>query len=126
MSAVNTRSKSKTIEDVLAGIEELRPLIEENAAKGEADRQVPDEVISALEGTGALSITTPKRFGGLELTLEDKLAVSAAVGRIDGSTAWCVGLINVCAWLASLLPDSAQQKIWGANPDAHVAGVLNP
>jgi alkylation response protein AidB-like acyl-CoA dehydrogenase len=127
MSAVNTKSKSpESVEDILAAIEEIEPLIAENAAKGETDRRVPDEVVKALEGTGALSVTTPKRFGGLELTLEDKLAVSAAVGKIDGSTAWVVGLINVCAWLASLLPESGQQKIWGENANAHVAGVLNP
>jgi alkylation response protein AidB-like acyl-CoA dehydrogenase len=35
-------------------------------------------------------------------------------------------LINVCAWLAGLFPDRAQQDVWGANPDAWVAGSLAP
>ncbi len=37
-----------------------------------------------------------------------------------------VALINVCNWMAGTLADQAQQDIWGANPDAKVAGVLSP
>jgi alkylation response protein AidB-like acyl-CoA dehydrogenase len=35
-------------------------------------------------------------------------------------------LINVCAWLASLFPERAQQDVWGDNRDAWVAGSLAP
>jgi alkylation response protein AidB-like acyl-CoA dehydrogenase len=35
-------------------------------------------------------------------------------------------LINVCAWLTALFPERAQQDVWGANPDAWVAGSLAP
>ena len=47
-------------------------------------------------------------------------------GRGCGSTAWVASLINVCAWLAALFPDRAQRDVWGAKPDAWIAGSLNP
>jgi len=126
MSAVKTKTKPQTVEDVLANIEAIRPILEENSAQAQEDRQVPKASIDALEEAGALRVTTPKRFGGLELSLADKIAVSAAVGESDGSTAWVTALINVCNWMAALLPEQGQQDIWGDNPNAKVAGVLNP
>lgn len=38
-----------------------------------------------------------------------------------GSTAWVVALTNVCNWMASVLPDQAQQDIFGDNHE--VAGA---
>jgi 3-hydroxy-9,10-secoandrosta-1,3,5(10)-triene-9,17-dione monooxygenase len=69
-------------------------------------------------------VTVPRRFGGYEMTIREKLEVSAAVAEACGSTGWVVALTNVCHWMASVLPDQAQQDIFGANPDAKVAGVL--
>jgi alkylation response protein AidB-like acyl-CoA dehydrogenase len=105
----------------------LRPLLERNAADAEAMRRIPQENIDALQDAGLLKVTVPRRFGGYEVPVGTKIAVSEAVGRNTcGSTAWVTALINVCNWMASLLPEQGQQDIWGENPDALVAGVLNP
>ena len=104
----------------------LRPVIERNAAKGEADRRIADESIDALVEAGLFKITVPRRFGGYEVDIRTKLEVSAAVTEGDGATGWVLALINVCHWLVGLYRDQAQQDIFGADPDARVCGVLAP
>jgi alkylation response protein AidB-like acyl-CoA dehydrogenase len=105
----------------------LRPLFERNAVEAEETRRIPQENIDALRGAGLLKVTVPRRFGGYEVPVRTKIAVSEAVGRTTcGSTAWVTALINVCNWMGALLPEQGQADIWGNNPDALIAGVLNP
>ncbi|MEV7043564.1 acyl-CoA dehydrogenase family protein [Amycolatopsis sp. NPDC051061] len=115
-----------TADQVLARIAELQPLLEKNAAQGEADRRVVEESITALTDAGAFKIAQPRRYGGYGLPVRAMLDVSSAVAEADGGTAWVVALSNVCAWLAGLFSVQAQDDIWGANPDAKVSGVLAP
>ena len=68
----------------------------------------------------------PQRFGGYQTSIRTYIEVMAEVGRGCGSTAWVASLINVCAWLAGLFPERAQQDVWGADRDAWVAGSLAP
>jgi len=50
----------------------------------------------------------------------------AELGRGCGSTAWVASLINVCAWLAALFPERAQQDVWGGGPESWASGSLAP
>ncbi len=105
---------------------ELQPLLARNAARTEADRRVPDENIEAIREAGLFKLMIPKRLGGYETTIKTKMEVSATLAEACGSTAWVTALTNVCAWLVGTLPDQAQQDVFGADPDARVAGVLVP
>lgn len=104
----------------------LQPLLREHAAKTEADRRVPDEVIDAIAAAGLFKLGTPKRYGGHEAGARAMLDTSAALAEGDGSTAWVVTLVNVCNWLTGLFPAQAQDDVFGADPDARVTGVLSP
>ena len=68
----------------------------------------------------------PKRLGGYETTIKTQLEVTAALGEACGSTAWVAALTNVCAWFTGLFFDQAQRDVFGADPDARVAGVFAP
>ena len=126
MTTAPTSLEAPTLQALLERIEQTRPVLERNTAQTEADRRVPQENIDALAAAGAFKVTVPRRYGGYEMTLREKLEVSAAVAESCGSTAWVVALTNVCNWAAGLLPEQAQQEIFGDTPDARVAGVLNP
>jgi alkylation response protein AidB-like acyl-CoA dehydrogenase len=126
MATIDTAQKVPTLEQLLERVDEIAPILERNAARTEADRRVAQENIDALAAAGVFKVTVPRRFGGYEMTVREKLEVSARVGETCGSTGWVVALINVCNWMAGVLPERAQQDIFGANPDARVAGVLNP
>ncbi len=122
----STGTEVPTIEQILARIADSHPLLERNAAQGEADRRVVEESITALTDIGAFKIAQPRRYGGYGLPVRAMLDVSAAVAEADGGTAWVVTLSNVCTWLTGLFSRQAQDDIWAANPDARVTGVLAP
>jgi alkylation response protein AidB-like acyl-CoA dehydrogenase len=115
-----------TPDELIRRAVDLQPLLAKNAARTEADRRVPEENIDAIREAGLFKLMIPKRLGGHETTIKTKMEVSAALAEGCGSTAWVTGLTNVCAWLVGTLPDQAQQDVFGADPDARVAGVLAP
>ena len=126
MTTAPTSLEVPSLEELLLRIEETKPTLAANVDQTEADRRIVQANIDALTDAGAFRVTIPRRFGGYEMTIREKLEVSAAVAEACGSTGWVVALTNVCNWMASVLPDQGQQDIFGANPDAKVAGVLNP
>ncbi|MFD6224395.1 acyl-CoA dehydrogenase family protein [Nocardia asteroides] len=123
-TAANNRIE--TIEDVLARIKELTPLIRKNAAEGESARRVSEETIDALKEAGAFRILVPRRVGGLETSSRALLDVSSAIAEADGGAAWVAMLSNTNAWLAALKGGSDFEEMYAASPDLIVAGVLAP
>jgi alkylation response protein AidB-like acyl-CoA dehydrogenase len=113
-------------EEAVARAVALQSLLREHAARTEADRRIPQEVIDALVEAGLFKVAVPKRYGGYEAGMRAMLDASAAVAEGDGSAAWVVALTNVCAWLTGLFPEQAQDEVFGADPDARVSGVLAP
>ena len=118
--------QTPTLPELLARIEEISPILAEHVDETEEGRRLPEANVRALAGAGAFKVTAPRRYGGYEMTIREKLEVSGAVAEACGSSAWVVALINVCNWMAGTLPEEGRQDIFGANPEARVAGVLNP
>ncbi|CDJ99309.1 MULTISPECIES: acyl-CoA dehydrogenase family protein [Micrococcales] len=112
------------ISALLERIDEIRPLIEKNAAQGEAERRVSQESIDALEAIGAFRVTQPAKYGGYEGDSRAQVDVGAAVGKGDGGTAWVVALTNIANWLTALYPEKAQDDVWGEDRNAKVSVVL--
>jgi 3-hydroxy-9,10-secoandrosta-1,3,5(10)-triene-9,17-dione monooxygenase len=117
---------TQTIDGLLERIAAIRPILQKNAQQTEDDRRVVDENITALKEAGAFKIMVPKRYGGWEADIRTKLEVSREVAMGCGSTAWVTALMNVCAFFVGCMNEQAQDDVWGANPDARIAGVLNP
>jgi len=113
-------------EELIRRATELQPLLARNAAQAETDRRIPEENIEAMREAGLFKLMIPKRLGGYETTIKTQLEVTAALGEACGSTAWVAALTNVCAWFTGLFCDQAQQDVFGADPDARVAGVFAP
>lgn len=126
MSTTATKAKAYSAVELLDRVEQILPIIERNGPEADTERRIPEESIRALKDAGLFKITVPRRFGGYEVPVWTKMQVSAAVAAGDGSTAWVLTLINVCNWAVGLFSDEAQHDVWGENPDARVAGVLNP
>ncbi|WP_040701161.1 oxidoreductase [Nocardia vinacea] len=118
--------RTETIEDVLARIKELTPLIRKNAADGDSARRVSEETIAALKEAGAFRILAPRRAGGLETSSRALLDVTSAIAEADGGAAWIVMISNTNAWIAALKGGNAFEEMYAASPDLIVAGVLAP
>ncbi len=112
--------------DLIDRAARLRPILEEHLEETDRLRRLPDANVRALKEAGLCRLMVPKRLGGLETDIHTYIAVMAELGRGCGATSWVASLINVCAWLAGLFPDRAQRDIWGADPDAWIAGSLAP
>ena len=121
-----TAETSVDAQELVARAKALRPLLQKNAAKTEEDRRVVEENIQAIADAGLFRIMVPRRYGGYEVNFRTTLEVSEAIAEGCGSTAWVTTLINVSAWLTSLFSQQAQDDVFGANPNARVAGVLAP
>ena len=115
-----------TIDGLLERMAAVRPILEKNADQTENDRRVPEENIAVLKEAGAFKIMVPKRYGGWETDIRTHLEVSREVAKGCGSTAWVTALMNVCAFFVGCMNEQAQDDVWGANPDARIAGVFNP
>ncbi|HEY7626195.1 MAG TPA: acyl-CoA dehydrogenase family protein, partial [Ilumatobacteraceae bacterium] len=115
-----------TAEGLLDRIAAIRPILEKNAAQTEAERRVVEENITLLKDAGTFKIMVPKRYDGWQADIRTKLEVSREVAKGCGSTAWVTALMNVCSFFVSLMNEQAQDDVWGANPDARIAGVFNP
>jgi len=112
------------IPTMLEKIEELRPMLDANGAQGEQNRRALQESVDALEAIGAFRVTQPKKYGGYQGLSQDHVDVARAVGRGDGGTGWITALINMAGWLTALLPDQAQEDVWGEDPNTKVTVVL--
>ena len=123
---ITTAETSTTTQELIERAKALRPLLKKNAAATEDGRRVSEENIQAIADSGLFRITVPRRYGGYEVNIRTKLEVSAALAEGCGSTAWAVTLINVCNWFTSLYSQKAQDEVFGANPNARVAGVFAP
>lgn len=111
---------------VVARARALQPFIRERAKTAEDDRQVPIEVIKALEAEGLFNISTPKRLGGLGENFRTFVDVLLELGRADGGTAWVVGLLGAGNWFGSLFSPRAQAEVFDQNPGVRLCGVFMP
>lgn len=104
----------------------LRPLLREHQAVTEHERRVADPVIEGLTGAGLFRLLTPRRFGGYEAGVRTLLEVTEALGEADASAAWLVSVGSVASWIACRVSEQAQRDIFGADPDARIAGGSEP
>ncbi|NMM04088.1 oxidoreductase [Paraburkholderia sp. RP-4-7] len=113
-------------QELVARARALGPLLAKNAQKSEQDRRAHEENINAIREAGLFRLMVPKRFGGHQASIKSHLEVTAALAESCAGTAWVTALTNVCAWFVGLYPRRAQEDVFGANPDARVAGVFTP
>jgi 3-hydroxy-9,10-secoandrosta-1,3,5(10)-triene-9,17-dione monooxygenase len=104
----------------------LRPLLEQNAARTEADRRIPEEVIAALEAAGLFELMVPRRFGGHAVSMKTVLSVSAELAKGCPSTSWVQTLMNVSSWFATRSAAPLQDDIFRKTVKPRLCGGLMP
>lgn len=109
----------------LAQLRDLRPLLQRDAAAGEAQRTPTDEVIAALDGINAWCLAVPKRLGGQGIGARGVLRISAEMAKGDPSVAWVSQIINGTTWVTTLASDELQAELFADGPPK-ISGVFNP
>jgi alkylation response protein AidB-like acyl-CoA dehydrogenase len=94
-------------------IERIAEVVGGAGDRNEALRRLAPEVVDALHAQGLFRLLLPRAFGGEEVDLVTWFNAMEALGRLDASTAWCIGQINGCAATATSLDPAVARKIWG-------------
>ena len=122
-----TRPMNMTTEtELIATLSGLAPLLGEHAAEAERLRRPVDNVMAAIEATGAYKWFVPKRYGGYEFSLDGFMEVGMNLGEGCASTAWVTTFCMEHNWLLALFDAPAQEDIFGRNPYIIAPGSLAP
>ncbi len=126
MSSTNQQEKDAIAEKMLQDIIALQPKFRERAPQAKAERQVPAQSIQELQDIGFFLALHPKRYGGYELDPQHFFKMSMAIAEGCMSTSWAAGIIAVHAFQLALMPDQAQQDVWGDDIHTRVSSSYAP
>ncbi len=91
----------------------------------EALRRLPDDVVTALRGSGVHRLAIPVELGGMEARLVDTVDVIEAISAVDGSAGWCAAIGAGSNVFAGYLPEAAAREVF-ADPDQGNATMFAP
>jgi alkylation response protein AidB-like acyl-CoA dehydrogenase len=114
-----------TAADAIQAAADLAPLIQASAEEADRNHQLSDEVVEGLLDLGIYRYLIPQSLGGLEGDPVGYYRLVEALGRIDGSAAWCGYIGASAAVTGQWLSDEAAEQIW-SDPRAILAGAVWP
>ena len=126
LSAVSNSSQANA-QQLKAYAHSLLPKLKERSKETANLGRLPAETINDLEAGGLMNMTTPRMYGGGQVSVRTFLDVVSELGRGDASVAWVTALTNVTTWCAATFfgEEAAKEVFEGARP-ARVTGVLSP
>jgi alkylation response protein AidB-like acyl-CoA dehydrogenase len=104
----------------------LVPTLAEHADEVDRSGHVSPEVFKQIVDAGLLRVCVPKRLGGAQQKVQTQLAISAALGRGCGSTAWVTQNLSAGSVMIGMFCERAQREVWEDNPDIGVCGSQSP
>ncbi len=104
----------------------LLPTVRERAQDAEDLRQIPDDVMKALQETGHFRMLQPARYGGLEASPIDFHRNVRLIASACGSTGWLASVLGAHQWQLALFPEQAQHDVWGEDSAALISSSYAP
>lgn len=117
---VQDRSSPSTAAAMIDQLEQLRPLLEEQCRRFDADRRLSEEAFAALSEAGFFRLLLPAQLGGCGLSPIDFMAVVEHAAALDGTIGWLVGNGGGMSRAGGYLPLDAARMVFGS-PSAFVA-----
>ncbi len=121
MKAVKIPSRAELVQRVT----DIVPVLRANAQWGDQHRRLADESVAAMIDAGVLRMLVPTQYGGYESDMQTIVDVGIALGRGDGSPAFCATAWWAQCWAVAHFPDSVQDEVF-ASPDVRICGTLVP
>src|SRR5581483_2529385 len=125
MRQLRTAVETSPVEELLGRLDELTPLVRQNAAEAERLARLPKPVSRALLRYGLFRLWVPKKCAGFELELPEALEIFEAAARLDGSTGWAVMIGCFGGLLASHVDTVTATSVF-ARPETVVASGMAP
>ncbi|RAY13365.1 flavin-dependent monooxygenase [Actinomadura craniellae] len=113
-------------DEVLESVRTLLPKIAERARATDEEGRVPAETIRELAGAGVFGMLRPKRYGGAESEPVRFFEAIRAISGVCGSTGWVTSVLGVHPWQLALFAETAQDEVWGADPETLVSSSYAP
>ncbi len=113
------------VEQLLAQLAELTPMLRGYASEGDRLARLPDAVVQQLHSLHLLRLWIPQRYGGLELELVETLRIYEAAAKIDGCFGWAVMIGAGGGLFAAFLEPAPASDIF-APSNAVIAGSGAP
>ena len=107
-------------------VKAIVPLAAKHAQEAERIRKPVDEVWNALRKAGIFYHFVPKKYGGLEWSVEDFLRIMLPLGAACSSTAWVATFCMEHNWILAGYGDKAQDEIFGQFPYIIAPGLIFP
>ena len=126
MNDASAAVAGRTRETLLARAQALVETVRVRTDETEALRRLPPETMQAMREAGIHRILQPARHGGAEEHFSGMVDIVETVSIACSAAGWC--LTQYCSHncLLGYWPPEGQDEIWGAVPDAMVAGSLIP
>ena len=112
--------------ELLVRVKEIAPQIAANATKAEELRSPPLENIKLLKEIGFTRAFQPKKYGGLEVTLEEFAQCVVVLAGACGSTTWAASLLGTHSHQLALFSEKVQEEVWGDDPEATLSSSVAP
>jgi alkylation response protein AidB-like acyl-CoA dehydrogenase len=109
--------------DWVARARAVAPVIARAADRIERDREIPDDVITALHEAQLFRMLLPRSCGGHEAEPAVYVQAIEEIAKADGSTAWCVNQASGGTFAAAYLELEAARTIFG---DARAVAASGP
>ncbi|QHC00850.1 acyl-CoA dehydrogenase [Epidermidibacterium keratini] len=123
MTALSTTDTAT--ESVADKVEKVLPRLRELGREAEQNRWIPQEAIDLLDEAGVWRVSVPERFGGLDLSIAEKMRLHEQISSADGSIGWVAGLWMDGTWIVQLMSEQAQAEIF-ANGSTRVSTGFAP
>ena len=111
--------------DLMAGIQEMKPLLQENKSNAEHECRIADHVTDELRRRGFYRMYRPRERGGFGFNPVSGFRVIEELSRIDSAVGWNVAIANGLECFGAYFDDATTEEIFGP-ADTVLAGGLFP
>jgi len=112
----------RALDQVLANVAELAPLVAERGPEIERERRLPADLVRALKSARVYSLLVPRRYGGLGLDAPGALRVISALARLDGSVGWNAMIGQIGSLIPFLVSRELCEEVFRDGGDHILAG----
>ena len=116
----------RTLDQVLANIAELAPLVAQCGGEIERERRLSAGLVGALKSARIYGMLVPRRYGGLGLGAPDALRAVSALARLDGSVGWDAMIGRVSSLISFLATRELCDEVFSDGRDHLLAGSDQP
>jgi alkylation response protein AidB-like acyl-CoA dehydrogenase len=116
LSTVEDARKDIETQAVIDRIHQIGSLLRDNAAVADRDRRLPDSSVDALRETGALRLSTLRKYGGLEVGARSQFEVIRTIGNYDPAAAWAASISNGTVLITNRWPEAATDRVFADGP----------